>query len=253
MPEQHDQRLLCPGCSYNVQERHPQPDAFRYLTINEMKTAGYRCQNIVCHIYIEEEQIFTEDTDTVSNRMNSSPALPWGICTDAGVRSLSLSLSFQSFSHTAVPHATVPSNTMPFNADSDTCDDDSCELDPIATDAKATDAKVTDNIKLGNQGSIPVAVAASSSKPNLRGSIRNAWTEDEKDILRAMKAEGHTWSQIAEVSCLSQAAWGKVGVLTAFVCLCRHCLVIRSAQSSRNGLLCPSVELARRLRARDRA
>lgn len=33
-----------------------------------MKTAGYRCQNISCHIYIEEENIFTENTltDTVS-------------------------------------------------------------------------------------------------------------------------------------------------------------------------------------------
>ncbi|ROV89809.1 hypothetical protein VSDG_08569 [Cytospora chrysosperma] len=167
MSEQHDQRLLCPGCSHNVQEQRPQPDAFRYLTINEMKTAGYRCQNINCHIYIEEENIFTENTDT-------------------------------SFSYTAVPNATVPSNTMPFNADNDTCDDDTCEIDPIASDAKATDAKATDNIRLLDQRSRPVAAAASSSMPNPRASIRNPWTEDEKEILRAMRAEGHTWSQIAE-------------------------------------------------------
>lgn len=75
MSEQHDQRLLCPGCSHSIQEQNPPPEAFRYLTINEMKAAGYRCQNFVCYIYIEEDEIFTEDTDTVSNWTNSSPAL----------------------------------------------------------------------------------------------------------------------------------------------------------------------------------
>lgn len=108
-----------------------------------------------------------------------------------------------------MPNATVPSNAMPFNADGDTCDDDTCEVDPIATDAKATDDQATDNIKLGDQRSRPVAAAASSSQPNPRASIRNPWTEDEKEILRAMRAEGHTWSQIAEVSYLSRAAWGE--------------------------------------------
>lgn len=80
-----DQRLLCPGCSHNVQEPRQEPDAFRYLTIDEMKTAGYRCKNINCQVYIEEEQLFTEITDAVSKWTNN-PLVSF-ICTDADVLS----------------------------------------------------------------------------------------------------------------------------------------------------------------------
>ncbi|KUI63610.1 hypothetical protein VM1G_10362 [Cytospora mali] len=67
MAEQDNQRLLCPGCSHNLQgNQHPEPDFFRYLTIEEMAATGLLCQNLNCYMYIEKNKFFPKDVVTAS-------------------------------------------------------------------------------------------------------------------------------------------------------------------------------------------
>ncbi|ROV95225.1 hypothetical protein VMCG_08599 [Cytospora schulzeri] len=162
MSEQQDQRLLCPGCSHNIQGQDPRPDAFRYLTIDEMVTAGYRCQNNSCFVCIEEDKIFTKDMNTVSD-------------------------------HTAVP---ITSSNKP-------------PVTPVNTQNK--DIIITTDNGTGPSGQVstPSAIAVLSSQPNLRGTIRNCWTEYEIDLLVEMKTRGHSWVQISEVGYLSQVVMGR--------------------------------------------
>ncbi|KAK7741869.1 hypothetical protein SLS53_004936 [Cytospora paraplurivora] len=75
--EQYYHRLLCPGCSHEVDrdQNYPQPDAFRYLTLDEMKASGFRCQTFSCPIYIGEDEIFADDKDQARDA-TGQPAPP---------------------------------------------------------------------------------------------------------------------------------------------------------------------------------
>ncbi|ROW07040.1 hypothetical protein VPNG_06605 [Cytospora leucostoma] len=80
MAEKHEQyyrRLLCPGCSHEVDsdQDYPRPDGFRYLTLDEMKASGFRCQTLSCPIYIGEDEIFADDKDQARDA-TGQPAPP---------------------------------------------------------------------------------------------------------------------------------------------------------------------------------
>lgn len=215
MSEQHKQRLLCPGCGHRVVESQPEPDAFRYLTIDEMKAASYKCHNISCQIYIEEERFFAEDTYAVSRRTVQFLA-PCTLTPHA--------LSLQEADHTAAPSTprrdTTPASCVSIATKDSVCEETSDDqMSPAYTahvlsptvPRTPTPArpryKTRDNLATHDGGpgrhvseAVYFFVASPQSGPSTATRKRNKWSRDEVNILMTMRAQGQSWVEIAKVS-----------------------------------------------------